>query len=298
MKSLIRDIARRVRDFLISPLVEKYMLQSYGTISQLQLKFMYEDLCRSGKPLPKLGETGFKVFSQADEDGILLYIFSIIGTESKKVVEICAGNGIECNAANLIINHGWLGLLVDGNGELVVQGRNFYETNRQTYIYPPTFVHAWVTQDNINTIIRENGFAGEIDLLSIDMDGMDYWIWQVLDAVQPRVVVLEYQDIIGPEKALTVSYKDDFNVDEYSINRDAPNFCGASLPAFIKLARKKGYRLVGCNRYGYNAFFISNSIGEKEIPEIQAKECFKHPRVLRDMKERFPLVKDFPWVEV
>ncbi len=84
MKPFIRKIVRRVRDFLISPLVEKYMIQSYGTISQLQLKFMYEELRNSGKPLPKLGEAGFKVFSQTDEDGILLYIFSIIGTESKK----------------------------------------------------------------------------------------------------------------------------------------------------------------------------------------------------------------------
>jgi hypothetical protein len=77
-----------------------------------------------------------------------------------------------------------------------------------------------------------------------------------------------------------------------------PNFCGASLPAFAQLAKTRGYRLVGCNRYGYNAFFIRNPFGEKEIPEIHIRECFKHPKVLWGMKERFPTVKDFPWVEV
>lgn len=298
MKSIIKTIARRARDFIISPLIDNYKIHSYGTITQLQLYLFYKDLHNSGKSLPKLSETGFKVYSQTDEDGILLFIFSIIGAGSKKVVEICAGNGIECNAANLIINHGWLGLLVDGNPEMVLQGRKFYETNRQTYIYPPTFVNAWVTRDNINKIIRDNGFAGEIDLLSIDMDGNDYWIWQAIDVVQPRVLVLEYQDIIGSEKSLTVPYKDDFNAYEYPLTNGSPNFCGASLTAFVKLARQKGYRLVGCNRYGYNAFFIQNSLGESEIPEIKADECFKHPRVIRDMKARFPLVKDYPWVEV
>jgi len=83
-----------------------------------------------------------------------------------------------------------------------------------------------------------------------------------------------------------------------SDNTGLPNFCGASLPAFVKLAKKKGYRLVGCNRYGYNAFFLRNPLGVREIPEIPTEECFKHPKILWGMKERFPTVKDFPWVEV
>jgi hypothetical protein len=255
-------------------------------------------LADSGNSLPGLSEVGFKAFSQADEDGILLYIFSIIGTKNKKSVEICAGDGVECNTANLVIHHGWSGLLVDGDEELVKQGQTFYRNNRLTYVYPPIFVHSWITRDTVNEVIRENGFEGEIDLLSIDMDGVDYWIWESIEAIEPRVVVVEYQDIIGPEKSLTVPYKDDFNAYDYPTTRGMPNFCGASLLAFVKLARRRGYRLVGCNRYGYNAFFIKNPVAEKEIPEISIEECFKHPKVLWGMKERFPLVKDFPWVEV
>lgn len=90
--------------------------------AQLQLKLTYKTLVESGRKLPGLNEVGFKVLSQTDEDGILLYIFSIIGTHNKKSVEICAGNGIECNTSNVIIHHGWSGLLVDGNESLVKQG--------------------------------------------------------------------------------------------------------------------------------------------------------------------------------
>jgi len=187
---------------------------------------------------------------------------------------------------------------VDGNQNLVTRGRTFYRANRQTWIYPPTFVHAWVTRNNVNELIRANGFSGDIDLLSIDMDGVDYWIWEAIEAIMPRVVVVEYQDILGPERSMTVPYRDDFNAYEYPTTNGMPNFCGASLPAFVKLAHERGYRLVGCNRYGYNAFFIRNPVGQREIPEIPVRECFKHPKVIWGMKERFPTVQDLPWVEV
>ena len=267
-------------------------------VSQLLLRNTYKSMLDSGGSLPRLSDVGFKVYSQTDEDGILLYIFSLVGEANKKCVEICAGNGIECNTANLIINHGWSGLLIDGNSSLVEQGQEFYRTHKNTSVYPPTFVCAWITRNNINTILHESGFDGEVDLLSIDVDGVDYWLWDAIDAITPRVVVVEYQDIIGPEKALTVPYSDDFNAYQYPTTRGMPNFCGASLPAFVKLAKKKGYRLVGCNQYGYNAFFMQTNLGEEYLPEIPIHECFKHPKVLWGMRERFPIVKDFPWVEV
>jgi hypothetical protein len=299
MRSTLKGIAHRVRDFFIKPLLrDDRFSQRSDTELQIQLKLMYCSLTESGRRLPPISDVGFKVFSQTDEDGILLYIFSIIGALNKKCVEICAGNGIECNTANLIINHGWSGLLVDGNESLVNIGQEFYKKNPHTRIYPPTFIHSWITRDNVNNVIGGNGFEGPIDLLSVDMDGVDYWIWEAIEIIQPRVVVVEYQDIIGPDKALTVPYKDEFTSSKYSITAGFPDFCGASLGAFVKLGRRKGYRLIGCNRYGYNAFFIRDSIGEKELPEIPIGDCFKHPKVVWGMKERFPKVKDLPWVEV
>ncbi len=295
--NLLKRAAYRGMDFLMGPL-RRSLVRYPDAATQLQLKLMYRNLLESGRVLPKLNEVGFKAFSQTDEDGILLYIFSIIGTVNKKSVEVCAGRGIECNTANLIINHGWHGLLVEGDETLVNMGQRFYRTNPHTYIFPPKYVHAWITRENINDVLADNGFKGEIDLMSIDLDGVDYWIWEAIRVTEPRVVVIEYQDILGPERALTVPYSKDFNAYRYPTTLGMPNFCGASLPALTKLARTKGYRLVGCNRYGYNAFFIRNPVGEKEIPEIPIKECFTHEKVLAGMKERFPTVKDFPWSEV
>jgi len=295
--NVLKRIACGIRDFLSGPTI-KYVELKSAAVSQLQLKLTYMMLAEEGKKLPSISDVGFKASSQTDEDGILLYIFSIIGTKGKKCVEVCAGNGIECNSANLIVNHGWSGLLIDGQEELIQQGKDFYSKHSCTYIYPPKLVHSWITRENVNAVIKDNGYEGEIDLLSIDMDGVDYWIWDAIESISPRVVVVEYQDIIGHEKALTVPYKDNFNAYDYPQTLGTPNFCGASLPAFVKLAAKKGYRLVGCNKYGFNAFFVKKGIEENKLPEIPAVECFKHPKVILGMKERFPTVENLPWVEV
>src|SRR5262245_52653000 len=142
----------------------------------------------------RLDEFGLSVTSQTDEDGILLYLFAIVGTTNRRAVEICAGHGMECNTANLVLNHGWHALWVDGDPVLVETGKAFYSRSRRTRVFPPTFVHAWVTRDSVNELLTSNGFVGEIDLLSLDLDGVDYWIWKAITVVEPRVVVLEYND--------------------------------------------------------------------------------------------------------
>jgi hypothetical protein len=129
-----KRIAYRIRDFMIGPLLQRTStVQSPDPVSQFQLKLTYRALVDTGGALPDLNQVGFKVYSQTDEDGILLYIFSIIGTVNKLAVEMCAGNGIECNSANLIINHGWHGLLFDGDEALVKEGLDFYTRNVITH---------------------------------------------------------------------------------------------------------------------------------------------------------------------
>lgn len=265
--------------------------------SQIQLKLQYARWAAKGQ-LPPIGEVGFKCYSQTDEDGILLYLFAALGAPHRTAVELCAGNGIECNSANLIINHGWTGLLLDGDQEMVEEGQRFYQSHPSTYVYPPKFVRSWITRDSVNDVIAGAGFEGEIDLLSLDMDGIDYWIWEALTVVKPRVIVVEYQDILGPDRSVTVPYADDFDARRYPMSGTMPNFSGASLRAFTKLAARKGYRLVGCNRYGYNAFFVRSDLRPDLVPEIPVEACFDHPKVRAGMAERYPLVADLPWVEV
>ena len=122
-------------------------------------------------------------------------------------MEICAGDGIQCNTANLIINHGWNGLMFDGNEQLVQVGRSFYANLGDTFCHPPTIVNEWITRENINDVIKNNGFEGQVDLLSLDLDGVDYWAWEVLDVIRPRVVIAEIQCIWGAERAVTVPYR-------------------------------------------------------------------------------------------
>jgi hypothetical protein len=253
-------------------------LQTGGVDQGVQnlLALRYQEMLHHRLPLPRLADVEFRAFSQNGEDGILLYLFALLGTTNKKCVEICAGDGIECNTANLIINHGWTGLLVDGNEANVAQGRRFYAECRDTFIRPPTFVHSWVSAENVNDLLRQHDFTGDIDLFSLDIDGVDYWLWKALEVIRPRAVVLEYHYAFGPDRAVTVPYRPDFCLDFSK----QPYYCGASLAAFVKLGRQKGYRLIGCQRGRFNAFFLRAGVGEELFPEIDAAECLKdydHP---------------------
>lgn len=262
---------------------------------QLLLASRWKELAARGSPFPDLADVEFRAFSQTGEDGILLYLFSILGTTNRRAVEICAGSGIECNTTNLIVNHGWEGLLFDGNAASIARGREFFRQCRDTRSWPPVLVQAWLTAENVNDLVAKHGYEGDIDLLSLDVDGIDYWLWKALTVIRPRVVILEFQDIIGPDRALTVPYDPQFVSQR---GKHGPDYAGASLMAFVKLGREKGYRLVGAQRYGFNAFFVRNDVGAELLPEVPTSACFTHPRTAMGMRERWPKVKDRPWVEV
>src|SRR4051794_34593657 len=219
-----------------------------GTQTLLQLA--YRDLLHQNKPLPGLDEVGFRAFSQFDEDGILLYLFTVLGVAHKTSVEVCAGVGHECNSANLIINHAWDGLLIDGDPENVRIARAFYASYPDTFWRPPTIVQAWIDAETINDRISENGFSGEIDLLSLDMDGVDFWVWKAITCVNPRVVVLEFNACIPADVSVAIPYDRNFIVRDHEAER--PGYLNASLAAWVKLGREKGYRLVGKNRNTLN----------------------------------------------
>src|SRR5262245_54832977 len=141
MRAIIKSWAYRVREFLSSPVVELFRESRPGpdAPSQIQLALTYRQMYDERRKLPAASEVGFKAYSQADEDGILLFLFAVLGTHSKTCVEICAGDGIECNSANLILHHGWHGLLVDGDETAVERGRRFYGQSPGSYVYPPKF---------------------------------------------------------------------------------------------------------------------------------------------------------------
>jgi hypothetical protein len=138
--------------------------------SQLLLSLYYRSFVLQNLPLPKLSDVGFRVYSQTDEDGIILFLFSVIGTRNKIFVEIGTGDGVECNCANLAINYGWHGLFIDGDEEAIKRGRKYYASHSDTFLYPPNFVYVKVTRENVNDILRQAGLEKEIELLSIDIE--------------------------------------------------------------------------------------------------------------------------------
>jgi len=297
---LLNNLRVRLRNIARRPVLGalEHHHDRANAASQLALQMQFRSLVASGAPLPSLRDVGFQVYSQSDEDGILLFLFTLLRPQTRKSIEICAGNGIECNTANLIINHGWSGLLVDGNAALVEQGRRFYAKHKATYVLPPLFEHAWITRENVNAFLKTKSVTGEMDLLSLDLDGIDYWVWEALDAISPRIVVLEFNPLLGPERSATIPYSEKFDTFHHPTAPDgSPNYYGASLTALVKLSDKKGYRLIGCNRWCYNAFFVKKEF-LVELPTVSPGDCFRQSAPIPDASERFETVRNLPWVEI
>jgi hypothetical protein len=212
---------------------------------------------------------GFKVYSQADEDGIVQEIFKRIGMTNRTFVEFGVESGIECSTVKLLIE-GWNGLWIEMAADHVQAIKrvfaDFIAENRLR------LRQSKVTTENINGLIADAGLAGEIDLLSVDVDGNDYWVWQAISQVRPRVVVVEYNATLRPPMSLVVPYDPDWAW-------DATNYYGASLEALTRLGRKKGYRLVGCSFSGVNAFFVRDDLcADKFLEPATAEMHYEPPR--------------------
>lgn len=255
--------------------------------------------------IPHLWRYGCKVQSQNGEDGIIYHLLQSIGTTpSRTVVEICAGNGIECNSANLILNHNFNAYLFDGNPQEINEGIQFYTSKLDkdpTLSERIRFANVWVTKETIVNVMSQMKIPSEIDLLITDLDGNDYWILKaIMDAKQhtPRIICVEYQDIIGPERALTIPYDPEFNHRNHDCY-GGPNYCGASLPAFIKLLNPT-HAFVGCEGLGFNGFFVRRDLlaqsGLKEMTDITP--CFAIDKVRFGMAHRWPRTADMEWLEV
>lgn len=176
-------------------------------------------------------------YSQNGEDGILEAIFAMIGTTNKQYVEFGAEDGVQTNTRYLMMKHGWSGLLMDGGFE-----------NAQINLRKE-FINA----ENIERLFEKYNVPFQFDLLSIDIDGNDYWVWKAVRKYRPRVVVIEYNAHIAPGESKTIPY-------EASFMWDKTDYYGASLAALKKLGEEKGYTLLATDRNGVNAFFAENTL--------------------------------------
>lgn len=228
-----------------------------------------ETLTRPRYTAPKrLLRHGYKVYSQNDEDGIIHEIFKRIGIESRTFIEIGVEIGTECNTMGLLVDS-WKGLWIEANSSGVAYiKKNIIPSHLNNLVIK----EAMVTIENVNNLIEEYA-TGQIDLLSIDIDFNDYWIWKAVDVIKPRVVIIEYNALFGPHLSLTVPYDPNGRWDGVT------NYFGTTLEALVRLGREKGYKIVGCNFSGVNAFFVRDDlIQDKFLEPFTAEEHYEPPR--------------------
>jgi len=247
-------------------------------------------------PFLAISDTGFRCYSQFEEDGIILFVLTMVGFKSRRVVELCCGRDGECMASNLILNHGFYGYLFDGDKNNVASTKRFFKSKKDCLLYSPTVSECWITAENVNDLLKDVGAEGEIDLLSLDIDGNDYWVWKAIDIINPRLCVFETHNIIPDGKSLTINYEPDFCY--LSQPENEQDYRGVSLAAMVKLSKQKGYRLIGAHRHGFNAFFLRDDIAADMFPEVSIEEVHNNYSSKTGQKTRWPIVKDMKWVKV
>jgi hypothetical protein len=258
----MKNVLERIRNFWWMPFlanIKKLQVSIYDrNDSEYENRRRLDDIIY-------LDRFGYKVYSQNDEDGIIAEIFHRIGTTNKVFVEFGIQNGLESNCHFLLFN-GWKGLWIDGDKKYFNQLSRHFEIPIQNKQLKA--INAFITRDNINELIEEKGkITSEIDLLSIDIDGNDYWIWEVITCIKPRVVVIEYNSKFPPPCQWIMPYNPNHVW-------DGSDFSGASLKSLEVLGNKLGYQLVGTNTNGVNAFFVENKL---------ARDLFAKPATAENM---------------
>lgn len=203
------------------------------------------------KQLPtisSLKEVEFQAFSQFGDDGIIQFLLQQIPITAETFIEFGVEKYTESNTRFLILNNNWRGLVIDGDAENVA----YIQQDEISWRYDLTAVCSFITSENINDLFVTNGFTGELGILSIDIDGNDYWVWDKINTVNPAIVIVEYNSVFGT-LPITVPYKADFVRTQAHYSN---LFWGTSLGALYHLAEKKGYYFVGTNSAGNNAYFV------------------------------------------
>jgi hypothetical protein len=246
MKLLIKNKLDRLKNYFVRDVVksvDKLLMISGATISKSFHNF---------NKINALNETGFQIYSQFDEDGIIEWLIQKIPASSK-FVEFGVENYLESNTRFLLKSRNWKGLVMDSSQEYI----NFIKNDEIYWRHDLTAVCTFVTPGNIDELLRSNGFAGEVGILSIDAGGMDYYIWKAQTAVNPAIVICEYNAVFGDIYPLVIPYQEAF------ISRNVHYsglYWGAGTKAFELLAEEKGYVLIGSNMGGNNLFFVRKDL--------------------------------------
>lgn len=290
IKLFLASIRPILKHLLPAGLVKFYIASAWKTAKD-QEKWPPPDLPEK----QGIAKYEYSMFSQNGEDGILRHLFSQIGFGSRLFLEFGFGP-TENNSFRLVWTENFAGTYMDGSEDTV---RFFNAATRSCGIINVRAKSVFLDLDNLNISVGESGLSGEIDLLTIDVDGNDYWFWKGLNCVSARIAVIEYNAAFGPELSVSVPYNSHF--DRY---REHPSglYHGASLTALVTLGREKGYSLVGCDSNGVNAFFVRSDCLTKDVNVLSPQEAFRpHKKRLErgfSIDEQYSIIKNLPLITI
>lgn len=261
MRSSIRKLALLWQRF--NGAAETRSVLGKAALEQARLIYCAQFPAHAVLPLAAHSESAF---SQNGEDGIIAEIFRRLGHPARTFVEFGAGNGFENNTIALVLS-GAAGLWIEGDSACAIAIRRLHATALADGRVK--LVQQFVTVENINALLREHAPA-ELDLLSIDIDGNDYWIWKAIDCVRPKVIIAEYNARLGSSVSWTMAYDPAFRW-------NGTSYFGASISALEKLGREKQYTLVGADFSGVNAFFVRDDLITEAFPGPHTAQAIFHP---------------------
>jgi hypothetical protein len=247
LKNLIRKFLIKIREFISNE------LRNYWEANSILTAQLHIQRVKSLKEISSLKEVEFKVFSERGEDGIIQYFINNIEIKNKIFIEFGVEDYRESNTRFLLVNDLWKGLVIDSNKNFIAK----IKKDVIYYKYDLTAVHTFITKENINQIIVNTGIKGDIGLLSIDIDGNDYWIWETINVINPAIVICEYNSLFGMKLPVSIPYEANFNRTKAHYSN---LYFGVSLPALVNLASQKNYAFVGSNSAGSNAFFVKKEL--------------------------------------
>ena len=219
------------------------------------------------RKIKNLSEVEFRVFSQWGEDGIIDWLVSHVAVPNTRFVEFGVETFREANCRFLLMNRNWKGLVFDGDETHMAALRN----ERIHWMYDLTARSAFVTTENIDELITREEFGGPLGILSIDIDGNDYWVWKAIKSVNPAIVICEYNPILGDTHAISVPYDPNFR--RFNAHFSGL-FFGCSIEALRQLAKQRGYSFVGSNSNGINAFFVRNDLAGPVLAKLEDTRAF------------------------
>ena len=209
----------------------------------------------------------FKVFSQWGEDGIIQFLINSIEIENKTFIEFGVEDFFESNCRFLLMKDDWKGFVIDGSHNNIYKLKSSYFY----WMHQLDAVDKFITKDNINEVLAVSGFEKDLGILSVDLDGNDFFILDAIENFEPRILICEYNPVFGGVRKITTPYQDDFNRTKA---HPSNLYWGASLAAMTHLAEKKGYSLVGTNTAGQNAFYVRNDLLNSKLTVLSAEAAY------------------------